>query len=229
LKFTIPIKENRHCYASTEQLEILFDLINHKIPGNSFFLTGGTALAVFYLHHRTSNDLDFFTLDNIDISEIDFRLKSIWGKDYTKLKESDSFLSLLMKNVKIDFIIDPLSFKEERKKTKSGLLLDTINNIYSNKLAAIVSRNEPKDYIDFYFIHQRLQKKSLDGVYKDASRKDAIFDDPPSAAYQIEEGIHFIRSNRDLIPNLLVEINWMSFYTFYTELIEWIYKKIILK
>ena len=27
----------------------------------SFFLTGGTALAAFYLQHRLSEDLDFFT------------------------------------------------------------------------------------------------------------------------------------------------------------------------
>src|SRR5579872_5517939 len=29
--------------------------------GRHFFLTGGTALAAFYLHHRLSDDLDLFT------------------------------------------------------------------------------------------------------------------------------------------------------------------------
>jgi predicted nucleotidyltransferase component of viral defense system len=28
---------------------------------NAFYLTGGTALSAFYLGHRKSNDLDFFT------------------------------------------------------------------------------------------------------------------------------------------------------------------------
>lgn len=28
---------------------------------NRFFLTGGTALAAFYLEHRYSDDMDFFT------------------------------------------------------------------------------------------------------------------------------------------------------------------------
>ena len=31
--------------------------------GQQFFLTGGTALAEFYLHHRFSEDIDLFTLD----------------------------------------------------------------------------------------------------------------------------------------------------------------------
>ena len=39
--------------------------------GPSFFLTGGTALAAFYLHHRLSVDLDLFTLDDLALRETD--------------------------------------------------------------------------------------------------------------------------------------------------------------
>ena len=35
-----------------------------------FYFTGGTALAVFYLHHRYSLDLDFFTADPIAVSRV---------------------------------------------------------------------------------------------------------------------------------------------------------------
>jgi len=36
-----------------------------KLPdAGSFYLTGGTALAEFYLHHRISFDLDLFTSEN---------------------------------------------------------------------------------------------------------------------------------------------------------------------
>ena len=37
--------------------------------GQRFFLTGGTALAAFHLHHRLSVDLDLFTLDDLDLRE----------------------------------------------------------------------------------------------------------------------------------------------------------------
>jgi predicted nucleotidyltransferase component of viral defense system len=39
--------------------------------GQLFFLTGGTALAAFYLHHRLSVDLDLFTLDDLALQETD--------------------------------------------------------------------------------------------------------------------------------------------------------------
>ena len=39
--------------------------------GQLFFLTGGTALAAYYLHHRLSVDLDLFTLDDLALRETD--------------------------------------------------------------------------------------------------------------------------------------------------------------
>jgi predicted nucleotidyltransferase component of viral defense system len=39
--------------------------------GADFFLTGGTALAAYYLHHRHSDDLDLFTLDTLRLRETD--------------------------------------------------------------------------------------------------------------------------------------------------------------
>ena len=46
------------------------------IAGN-FYLTGGTALAVFYLGHRYSEDLDFFSEKEIDPLALDVFFKKI--------------------------------------------------------------------------------------------------------------------------------------------------------
>jgi len=35
--------------------------IGHSSLNENFFLTGGTALSAFFLQHRYSEDLDFFT------------------------------------------------------------------------------------------------------------------------------------------------------------------------
>ena len=37
----------------------------------TFYLTGGTALAEYYLHHRKSEDLDFFCNTDFDVKHID--------------------------------------------------------------------------------------------------------------------------------------------------------------
>jgi predicted nucleotidyltransferase component of viral defense system len=215
--------------VSPDQRDILLGLLKNRILDSTFFLTGGTALSVFYLHHRTSNDLDFFTLETIDISKIDFLLKSVWSEEYIKIKESSTFLSLLLKNIKVDFVIDRLSSDEKRDEyaleENCYLKLDTIKNIFANKLTTLVSRNEPKDYIDFYFCYQQMRIHTIDDVYQLALTKDAIFEDNPTVAYQIEEGINFLRNASELIPKLLIKIDWDNFFDFYKKLIADIYHK----
>ncbi|PIP31376.1 hypothetical protein COX24_03940 [bacterium (Candidatus Gribaldobacteria) CG23_combo_of_CG06-09_8_20_14_all_37_87_8] len=43
----------------------------------SFYLTGGTALAEFYLKHRFSEDLDFFSEKEVNPQDISIYLKTI--------------------------------------------------------------------------------------------------------------------------------------------------------
>ena len=53
------LKEDKNGYVSEAQREVLVQLVTHPVIEGSFFLTGGTALSVFYLNHRLSDDLDF--------------------------------------------------------------------------------------------------------------------------------------------------------------------------
>ena len=43
------------------QRRVLTSFFQKGLGERGFYLTGGTALAEFYLHHRYSDDLDFFT------------------------------------------------------------------------------------------------------------------------------------------------------------------------
>ncbi|MEW6607226.1 MAG: nucleotidyl transferase AbiEii/AbiGii toxin family protein [bacterium] len=43
------------------QKKLLKEISLFSAMKNDFFLTGGTALSAFYLQHRYSEDLDFFT------------------------------------------------------------------------------------------------------------------------------------------------------------------------
>ncbi len=223
-------KENKKYYAQDIQRKILIHLITLPDIENNFFLTGGTALAVFYLNHRQSNDLDFFTLNRIDLSKIGFEIQRIWTNKVAKIKESPNFLSLLIKDSKVDFVIDPLSNKEKRQKiifeNHHHLIIDNINKIVSNKLCTLVSRTEPKDYIDFYFIRKHFPSLNINSIYKNAKKKDVIFDDPPSAAYQIEEGLNFLKNNFSLFPKVIKKFNKKDFFSFYNKLADWLYKKV---
>lgn len=124
-----------------------------------FYLTGGTALGRFYLNHRFSEDLDFFIITNSEyqqyISELNNLLvshfkvntqQSIVNDDYTRF-----FLTKDTLFLKIEFVNDPVYYVGEPKIFNYGLI-DNPLNILSNKLTAIVGRDEPKDIFDIIHI-----------------------------------------------------------------------------
>lgn len=226
-RFMLPIVEDKRCYASPVQREVLLDLIRHNLVTENFFLTGGTALSVFYLHHRQSNDLDLFTRHNTDLGELDFAMKGLWRREYVRVRSSDAFLSLIIRGVRVDFVVDPLSLDEPRDSVvlelSHHLRLDTLRNVLSNKLCALASRLEPKDYIDYYALCGALGVSSFKPIFDEARKKDAIFDDPPTVAYQIEQGFSFLQSNPVAMPELLLQLDQKKFKEFYDGLVRWMY------
>lgn len=224
------INENHNCYASLKQREILLSLLEYSDIESKFFLTGGTALSVFYLHHRISEDLDLFTANPIKLSELDIYIKREWGEKSNKLKDSQHFLSYLIDEIKVDFVIDHLSLKEKRIRFRfengKSLFIDSINNIASNKFNTIVSRTEPKDFIDFYFICKKYNTPTLDEIFNAAKIKDAIFDDPPTVAFQIEDGIKFLKENDIIMPEIKIDFSIDDLYDFYKKITLWLYNKV---
>ncbi|MDX9796660.1 MAG: nucleotidyl transferase AbiEii/AbiGii toxin family protein [Arcobacteraceae bacterium] len=122
---------------------------------HEFYLTGGTCLSRFYVEKRYSDDLDFFTNQSPRYS---FAIKNIKkalnenfqltveveSKDFTRFKIDDL--------LQVDFVND-ISFRyKEPVVSEEHYLIDTIENILSNKLTAVVGRDNPKDIFDIYLI-----------------------------------------------------------------------------
>lgn len=223
------LKEDKAYYASARHREVLRGLLAHPEIERSFFLTGGTALSVFYLHHRVSDDLDLFTLEPVSLSELDPWIRARWKGSCSKIKEGPDFLSFLIDETKVEFVHDPLSNGDERPcaEFENGrrLKVDNLRNIVSNKLGAMVSRQEPKDFVDFYIIAKLDPGLDRERVWQDARRKDAIFDDPPTVAFQLEEGLALIRERPDLLPEVRGEFDWKAFFDYFAGLGEWLYRK----
>jgi len=147
--------------------------------GRQFFLTGGTALAAFYLGHRQSQDLDFFTLQDFDSLELEKIVGKmaveVSGMVKTKVKTSD-YTEVYLENEKegwvqrLDFIKEqPVVFGE--RTVVDGVIVDNLENVASNKILTIYGRLEPKDYLDLYFI---LKETGLDfdQLFEKTKRKD---------------------------------------------------------
>ena len=104
------------------------------------------------------------------------------------------------------------------------LSIDTIDNIVSNKFCAIASRTEPKDYVDFYMILKSFPALEISDIYQQSRLKDAIFDDPPTVAFQIENGIDFVKENLQILPKTFIQLDLEDFFGFYKNVVAWLYR-----
>jgi predicted nucleotidyltransferase component of viral defense system len=75
------------------QLDFLHQFFASSV-GADFFLTGGTALAAFYLQHRHSDDLDLFTLESLPLRESG-RLMPQLAQQLSKSEKVSSFQTYL--------------------------------------------------------------------------------------------------------------------------------------
>lgn len=150
-------------FSFTPIQKIIFDEFA-KSPQlyRQFYFTGGTALSVIYLHHRESEDLDFF-------SEVDFNNEIIQGfiDKVAKLikipfrftqREKVRIYEFILDSkviIKVDFANYPY------KRLKKGLIVGTVIvddklDIGINKLQTITSRTQVKDFVDLYFLIKEL-------------------------------------------------------------------------
>ena len=125
-----------------------------------FYLTGGTALAEFYLKHRLSEDIDLFTEENeVDQKLVEAYLKKISVILSVKKIDRSVFMGLMSyflifkdsSKLKVDFNYYP--FPRIEKALKFGKLqIDSIRDIAANKVHTIFVSPRDRDYIDLYFI-----------------------------------------------------------------------------
>jgi len=142
-----------------EQQVALKEIENSELIRQLFYLTGGTALSEFYLKHRFSDDLDFFTNEanfpQIEVEALVEKIKEAIGAkeaNYRRLYDRRIFfLPYAIGELKIEFTYYP--FLPIMPREKKGLILvDSFSDIVAGKWMALMDRIEPKDFIDFYFI-----------------------------------------------------------------------------
>lgn len=126
-----------------------------------FFLTGRSALGLFYLDHRLSYDLDLFTSDEVDGQEVRnlvHRIAAEIGADCQGLRTAPDFHRFRLTRGEdreiIDVVVDRIPQIDSIKADFDGIRVDTLREIIANKLTTLLSRSELKDVIDLYFLEQ---------------------------------------------------------------------------
>lgn len=143
----------------TPKQQIIFDEVKKSdFLKKNFYFTGGTALSSVYLHHRMSEDLDFFSKEKFDNLQI-LNLLTVWGRKHKfkfLLKENEVVKIYLLEfsdgeKLKVDFGYYPYS-RVRKGKTIESVQVDSLFDIAINKLSTIMQRTEVKDFVDLYFL-----------------------------------------------------------------------------
>jgi predicted nucleotidyltransferase component of viral defense system len=164
--------------------EKILRLFGQAEDSQKFYLSGGTALAYFYLHHRQSRDLDFFTSADDAVPDfgknlINFLTKQ--GFTVENRRTMRSFCELYVNKDNDSTIIhmaqDSLFRFEPTKEFDQypGLKVDSFTDIASNKLLALFGRSALRDFIDVYTLIQK-GAFSKEKLIKLAKEKDPGFD-----------------------------------------------------
>lgn len=143
-----------------------------------FFLSGGTALAAFYLHHRLSEDIDLFTLDqNLDFTMVNAEVIKIATRRKLRIEhhvQTPSIIRYIFKQqeelLKVDVVKDvPVHFGKVRK--VGNAWIDSLENIAVGKLLAAFGRADGKDFVDLYFLFKQ-KSIEFETVFQHAKKKD---------------------------------------------------------
>jgi len=147
---------------------------------DQFYLTGGTALAEFYLGHRLSYDLDFFTGVDGLVQPLSFQLEIFAEKHdlgIQVVRRFTTYVEFLVtreeETLKIDLALDSPFRLESPVLCAPGIYVNNFTDLCVDKLLAYYGRAEPRDAVDLYFI---LQSESPQTLFDQAAQKDPGFD-----------------------------------------------------
>jgi hypothetical protein len=168
---------------------------------SSFFMVGGTALAL-QIGHRRSVDFDFFSKDYIKNREITSRLSALGT--FELFSEAENTVNGSLNGVRVSFFKYDYSLLEDfiiYKNVKIAGKLD----IALMKLEAISGRGSKKDFVDLYFLLDRYELSELFLVYKKK------FGEAISNNYHLLKSlVYFEDAEREAMPVMRQKISWMQ-------------------
>lgn len=200
----------------TARQKLFLDIMEHDSSmSEAFYLSGGTALAGFYIPYRYSEDLDFFSQEEIDAEAIAVFLKK--NKPKLGFQAIDSsvhynrnlfFLKYNDDVLKTEFTYFPFAQIEKPMK-QNGIMIDSIIDIAVNKVFTIYQKPRLRDFYDLYMIMHKYHFVFADLV-KQARVKFDWSLDPLQLGTQLLQ-VHELRDEPRLIDP--IKSDWKAYFT----------------
>lgn len=200
-----------------KQLLALFQ----KSPlAKTYYLAGGTALAEFYLHHRKSEDLDFFTQQELSLPRLQKFITGIQSRiklDKIEYQHGFGLYSFFLypraevAKYKIDFGQYPFGTINPLKKF-SNLLVEDLYDIAVDKAHTVSIRPRLRDFIDLFFILRQNKHWRFEELVKRGQEKFEIIVDP----LQLGDNLLQVRRLTDM-PIMLKTVDIKQVKNYFTD------------
>ena len=207
---------NPPAILTPEQEKLLSLLSQEERITSSFYLSGGTALAEFYLHHRLSEDLDFFSEEEVDAAGLSALIKKIskrggiTGVTYeSSFNRNLFFVRMAGGTVKIEFTYYPFQ-RIEPGRTYGALAVDSLLDIAVNKVFTISQKPRSRDFIDLFCILKEKSGWAFDDLVLQAQVKFDHHIDPLQLGAQCLKATELRDFPTMKIP--LEEKTWQDFF-----------------
>ena len=144
---------------SSKQKQFLQYVSSESSFNKQFYLSGGTALSEYYLQHRYSEDLDFFSETEFRPQDITLLLGSSKSRFGNPILEFESSFNRNIyqltypkkKFLKVEFTYFPFKPIGNHEKI-SNIKIDSLIDIAVNKIFTIYQNPRGRDYYDLYCI-----------------------------------------------------------------------------
>jgi hypothetical protein len=125
-------------------------------------LGGGAALAGAYLGHRTTGDIDLFVHEAEEMRVLVGLLSSAAadaGIGVTLLRDVGHLVRAQLEtadgnSVEVDIVHEPVADIAAPPPPIEGIVIESLTDLRASKLTCILSRSEPRDLVDLYFLDQ---------------------------------------------------------------------------
>lgn len=211
----------------TREQKLIFDQVKKSIfLKTNFYFTGGTALSAFYLQHRYSEDLDFFSEKEFSYGDVLAPVEE-WAKKFdfvftAEPKEVVKMFFLEFKNgekLKVDFGYYPYP-RVEKGLEKDGLVIDSLRDIAINKLSTVNQRSSVKDFVDLYYLLQKFTIWDLIEGVKIKFRMELDY-------WLLVSDLGYTISQFESLPRMIKPLTLAELKLFYRELAKKVAKKAV--
>jgi predicted nucleotidyltransferase component of viral defense system len=180
-------------------LELLKELQSFPFL-DKFYLVGGTAIAL-HLGHRMSIDLDLFSFEDFDSTELHEKLKGHY-QSIEEVVTSNATLLCFINEIKTDFIrykyppTSPTTMEE-------GIRLLALDDLVPMKLSAIAGRGKKKDFYDVYFLLRHYSVHQMVELYEAKFEAASVF-------HLLKSLVYFEDAEPDAEPILFEKTTWAT-------------------